>query len=49
MAHHARLGFTMFVTGALLVLVPIGIGLLVLGVVLRARRAQRDGGAHGRD
>ena len=49
MAHHARLGFTMFVTGALLVLVPIGIGLVVLGVVLRARREQRNGGDRGPD
>jgi cytochrome c biogenesis protein CcdA len=36
----------MFVAGALLVLVPIGIGLLVLGAVLRARRAQRDAAEH---
>jgi hypothetical protein len=37
----------MLLTGALLVLVPIGIGLLVLGVVLRARRGQGEGGHRG--
>jgi len=49
MADHARLGVMMFVTGALLVLVPIGIGLLVIRVVLRARREQREGGDRGHD
>jgi hypothetical protein len=46
-AHHGRLGLTMLVTGALLLLVPFGIGLLVLGVVLRVRRAERGGGDPG--
>jgi hypothetical protein len=47
MAHHGRLGLTMLVTGALLVLVPIGIGVLVVGVVLRIRREQRDAADRG--
>jgi len=47
MAHHGRLGLTMLVTGALLVLGPIGIGVLVVGGVLRILREQRDAADRG--
>jgi len=38
---HGPLAKTMFWTGALLALTPITIGLIVLGVVLHARRQRR--------
>ncbi len=42
---HGHLGRMMILSGALLVLVPIGIGVLVAGVVLHDRRqaAKRNG------
>jgi hypothetical protein len=42
---HGHLGLMMILSGVLLVLVPIGIGVLVAGVVIHDRRkaAKRDG------
>ncbi len=40
---HGRLGLMMFLSGVLLVLVPIGIGLLVAGVVIHDRRKASKG------
>ena len=42
---HGHLGVVMLLSGALMVLVPIGIGILVAGVVLHDRR--RKGGSGG--
>jgi hypothetical protein len=36
----------MFWTGAMIALMPVLIGLIVLGVVLRNKRRQRQGGSH---
>jgi len=44
---HGPLAKTMFWTGALIALMPVALGLIVLGVVLhnqRQRRQQRDSG-----
>jgi len=38
---HGPLAKTMFWTGALLALTPLAIGLIVLGVVLHARRQRK--------
>ncbi|HTT68072.1 MAG TPA: hypothetical protein VMF70_08590 [Gemmatimonadales bacterium] len=38
---HGPLMKTMFWTGALLALMPVALGLIVLGVVLRQRRQRR--------
>jgi len=35
---HSHLGTVMLLTGGLMVLVPVGIGVLIVGVVLHARR-----------
>ena len=37
---HARLERTMFWTGALIALMPVALGLIVLGVVLHNKRRQ---------
>lgn len=39
---HGPLAKTMFWTGALLALTPMALGLIVLGVVLHARRQRRQ-------
>jgi hypothetical protein len=44
---HGRLMKTMFWTGALLALVPVALGLIVVGVVLHARRQSRREGEPG--
>ena len=38
---HGRLMKTMFWTGALLALMPVALGLIVVGVVVHQRRARR--------
>jgi len=40
---HGALASTMFWTGALIALMPVAMGLIVLWVVLRQRRKNRDG------
>ena len=44
---HGRLMTTMFWTGALIALMPVAIGLIVLGVVLHHRRQARRQGEPG--
>ncbi|HXY18650.1 MAG TPA: hypothetical protein VEH83_01495 [Gemmatimonadales bacterium] len=45
---HGRLMKTMFWTGALLALMPVALGLIVVGVVLHQRRERRRrGGSDG--
>ena len=45
---HTHLGTVMLLTGALMVLVPLGIGILVAGVVLHDRRRKGGSGEGGR-
>lgn len=44
---HGRLMRTMFWTGALLALMPVALGLIVVGVVLHTRRRRRREGEPG--
>jgi len=39
---HSHLGTVMLLSGALMVLVPVGIGVLIVGVVLHARRQRPE-------